>query len=202
MAVQRANALPDESDLVRPHRWTRAVYDKMVECGILGPEDRVELLDGEIFTLPPISPEHSTATKLAERTLEAAFGPAFHARAQFALALDASSEPEPDVAIVKGDIRDYAHVHPGQAVLVAEVSVSTRFHDRKRKASLYARDGVTDYWIIDPIGLTVDVLREPVRDVKAIYGWSFHQVQRHAKGDILRPLAKPDARVAVADLLP
>src|SRR5947209_6864338 len=117
-------------------RFTRAEYYEMDRLGwFIG--QRVQLIAGEIIVMPSLNPPHSSATKLTEKALEAAFGPAFHARVQQPLTLPDDSEPEPDVAIVPGQPRDYLAVHPTTAPLVVEVSESTLKLDQEVKGSLY-----------------------------------------------------------------
>jgi hypothetical protein len=92
---------------VRTRRWTRTEYDRLVEVGVLGRDDRVELLDGLLVVREPQGTRHVTAVLRTRLALERAFGPGFHARPQAPVALDDTSEPEPDVAIVRGRISDY-----------------------------------------------------------------------------------------------
>jgi Uma2 family endonuclease len=92
----------------RLHRWSRNEYDRMVETGVFSPEARLELLDGEIVEMSPQKSLHASAVDLVEEVLRGGFGEGFYVRGQKPLTLDDYSEPEPDVAVVKGTIRDYA----------------------------------------------------------------------------------------------
>jgi len=107
------------------HRWTRAKYDRMVETGVFQPEARLELLDGEIIEMSPQKSPHATAVNLIAEALRGGFGTGFYVRGQMPLTLDDNSEPEPDVAVIKGNIRDYADHHPSSAVLIVEVADTT-----------------------------------------------------------------------------
>src|SRR5262245_8562612 len=108
-------------DTVQLRRWTRGEYDRLAELGILGPDERVELIDGEIVQVPPQQSRHATGVCLAMDALGLTFGAGFTIRVQLPLALGQYSEPEPDVAVVVGTARDYAEAHPTSALLVVEV---------------------------------------------------------------------------------
>src|SRR6266498_1801107 len=147
---------------VRTWRWTRAEYDRLIEAGVFRPGDPIELLGGQLIVAEPQGSAHFTAVQLAEDALRAAFGPGWEVRAQGPLALDAESEPEPDVAVVPGTPRDYRDGHPTHAALVVEVAEWSLRGDRGDKGSLYARAGIADYWIVNLVDGVLEVLREPV----------------------------------------
>src|SRR5712691_1177663 len=184
------------------NRWTRAEYDRLIELGVFRKEDRIELIGGELIVAEPPSPEHYTATRRSTRALEAAFGPAWEVRPEGPIALDDESEPEPDVAVVPGGPDDYRHAHPSRPVLTLEISLSSLATDRERKASLYARAGLADYWILNLIARVLEVYREPVPDAAAPSGWRYARREIIAPPGRIAPLAAPAAPVAVADLLP
>ncbi len=191
----------DERDVV-PRRWTRAEYDRMVEVGVLGEDDRVELIDGEILTMSPQDSLHSTAVSLASEALRAAFAGAGHVRSQCPIALDEVSEPEPDLAVVSGGIRDYAQEHPTTALLIVEVALATLAYARRRKSSLYARAGIPEYWVINLRDRCLEVYRGPAPREDARYGYEYAVVEHLSAGGTVTPLLAPAASIAVADLLP
>ena len=137
-------------------KWTRLEHDRLVEAEILGPEDRVELLGGQMIVKEPQHSPHATTVQLVQRTLDCAFGPGWSVRLQLPIALAEDSEPEPDVCVVRGDPRDYRDAHPERPVLIVEVSLSRLGFDREHKGSLYARVGITDYrpcaWRVVTVG--------------------------------------------------
>ena len=108
----------------------------MVEAGVLAPGERAELIDGEVLAMTPQGSLHATAVVLVEEALRAAFAAGYVIRVQMPLALDPSSEPEPDVAVVRGSPRDYRDAHPTSALLVVEVANATLGYDRDQKGSL------------------------------------------------------------------
>jgi len=190
-----------ERDL-RTKRWKRTEYERLVDNGIFVPGERIELIDGLLVVAEPQSSSHFTAVSLAQRALARAFGEGWHVRAQGPIALDDTSEPEPDVAVVRGELRDYVHAHPEDPVLVVEVSLTSLEFDRVHKSSLYARAGRPEYWIVNLVDRVVEVRRTPAPASSAPYGWDYTTVEILRPGEGARPLAAPDAQIAVSDLLP
>ncbi|MCL2641153.1 MAG: Uma2 family endonuclease [Phycisphaerales bacterium] len=182
-----------------PHRFTREEYYRLGELGMFEGQ-RVELIEGEIVDMAPQLTPHAMATSLALQALQKAF-PGYLVRIQMPLSFGAS-EPEPDLAIVTGQPRDYPTGHPQTALLVVEVSESTLRYDRTRKASLYARAGIKDYWVLNLVKNCLEVMRGPVEDGNAEFGWRYASVTTLKSGDLVSPLAKPQAVIAVTDLLP
>jgi Uma2 family endonuclease len=186
---------------IQTKRWTRVEYERLIDLGVFGPGDRLELLGGQLIVAEPQGAEHYTAIFRATHALEGAFGPGFLIRPQGPVALDDESEPEPDLAVVSGDVGDYRLAHPARPVLAVEVAVSSLAFDRTHKASLYARAGVADYWIVNLVDRVVEVHRQPAPDAGAPYGWTFSSVTVLSEGDVLVPLAAPASSVSVASLL-
>lgn len=189
-------------DAVLLRRWTRQEYDKMVTAGIFPPGERVELVDGEILAMTPQGSAHATGVRLTEEALRVVFGAGYDVRIQMPLALDPSSEPEPDVTVVHGSPRDYRDAHPTSALLLVEVADTTLLYDREQKGSLYARAGVAEYWIVNLLDHCVEVYRDPALLSQGRYGWGYRTAQTYTVGDHFSPLTAPQARVSVADLLP
>ena len=146
-------------DAVQPRRWTRQEYEQLGELGVLGPEEHVELIGGEIVQVPPQQTRHATGVYLAQVALSAVFRAGFLVRVQLPLALGQYSEPEPDVAVVAGRPRDFVVDHPTSALLVVEIAEATLSFDRNTKASLYAAAGIPEYWIVDPQEKRIVVLK-------------------------------------------
>ena len=187
---------------VRTRRWTRAEYDRLIEIGFFQPGDPVELLGGELLVAEPQGSRHYTAICLVEGALRTAFGAGWVIRSQGPVALDDESEPEPDVAVVAGSVRDYSGEHPGRPVLVVEVSESSLRLDRERKGSLYARAGLDDYWIVNLVESVLEISRGPVADSSASYGWRYASRIVLGPDASATPLAAPAASIPVRALLP
>jgi Uma2 family endonuclease len=181
---------------------SRVRYDRLIEAGIFGPEDRVELLDGLIVVREPRGGPHATVVGLVRAALERAFGSAYHVREEKPIALDERSEPEPDVVVVPGQLRDYLTAHPSRPVLVVEVAETSLALDRLRKGGLYARAGIADYWIVNLVDELLEVYREPVRAPAGHGDWKYDVVRVLGRQAIVTPLAAPRARIRVAALLP
>jgi Uma2 family endonuclease len=183
-------------------RWTRAEYDRMIDCGILDEDEHVQLIAGEIVQMAAHKSPHATSVVLGGDLLRSVIGPHFHVRTQLPLALDPDSEPEPDLAVVAGEPRAYRDGHPTTAALVVEVADTTLTFDRRRKGSLYARAGILDCWIVNLVNRVLEVYRSPVVDASAPLGYSYRERSRLTEGQTVTPLAFPAASIAVADLLP
>jgi Uma2 family endonuclease len=186
----------------RTRRFTRAEYDRLIELGVFQPGEDIELIGGELIVAEPQGAPHYTAIRKTAKALEAAFGLGWNVRMEGPIGLDDESEPEPDVAVVSGSLDDYAREHPSRPVLTVEVADSSLALDRRHKGSLYARAGLTDYWILNLVDRVLEVYRSPVEDSAAPFGW------RYAEREVLdafarvTPLAAPQSSVSVSQLLP
>lgn len=187
---------------VRTRQWTRAEYDRLIEIGVFRPGDAVELLGGDLVVAEPQSSPHYTAIHLAGDALRTAFGAGWVIRTQAPIALDDQSEPEPDVAVAQGTPREYVGEHPARPVLVVEVALSSVALDRDHKGSLYARAQLPDYWIVNLVDRVLEVYRQPVSDLAAVFGWRYGSRQTLRAEASIAPLAAPEAGVRVSDLLP
>jgi len=183
-----------------PRRWTTAEYYALSDAGFFDNE-RVELLDGEIWTLPAHGTPHFSAIRRATRSIEEAFGAEFEVRAQAPITLDDGTEPEPDVAVVPGSSLDYEDHHPlsTEVRLLVEVSDATLRKDRSKKVNDYARAGITDYWIINLVNRQLEVHRDPALMAS---GFGYKTILTLFDGDTIAPLLAPNGIIAVGDLFP
>jgi Uma2 family endonuclease len=129
------------------------------------------------------------------------FGTTARVRVQLPIALDEDSEPEPDVSVVSGPLANADPALPSRALLIVEISDSSLTLDRTEKASLYARAGIADYWILNLTERVLEVHREPTPGSTAPYGWRYRLIHRLAGGDVISPLAAPRSRIPVARLI-
>lgn len=189
-----------DSDFLHPRRWTREEFYRLAECGFFE-DERVELLDGEIWTLPAQNTPHFSAVEAAAEVLLIAFGESHTARRHGPITLDDGTEPEPDVVIAPGSWRDYVghHPTPPEVRLLVEVSDATLAKDRNKKARDYSRAGIADYWIINLIDRQLEVYRDPAAFPN---GHRYKSRQVLVDGDTIAPLSAPSSPVAVAALLP
>ena len=186
---------------VTTRRWRRAEYDRLVELGIFAGE-RLELLDGLLAVREPQGSSHAAIVGQIGDALRSAFGAGWHARLQAPLALDDDSEPEPDVAVVAGEYRDYITRHPSTAALVVEVADSSLGLDRRLKVGLYARAGLPEYWIANLVEGVLEVHRDPRPEPETAYGWVYRSVEILRPPASVTPLGAPGSLIPVADLLP
>lgn len=178
-------------------RWTVAEYHRAAEMGIFGPEERLELINGEIIRMSPQNGPHATGSTLAEGVIQEVFRAGYVVRIQKPLTLGEDSEPEPDIAVVRGKARDYLKAHPTTAELVVEVADSSLQFDRGKKAASYARAGTPEYWILNVPDRMLEVYRDPDPGAE-----KYRSMAQYDESDTVSPLAAPDARVAVRDLVP
>ena len=131
---------------------------------------------------------------LAEQTLRAALGDSFQVRGEQPFALDDISQPQPDISVVRGSIRDYIDEQPSETPLLVG---GVRFLPtaRSRTRSLEARNAVAEYWILDLKAARLEVHRDPA-------GSEYLSKTTLGAQDAVFPLCAPDAAIAVADLLP
>ena len=145
------------------YRISVDVYHRMIDAGILGEDDRVELLEGVIVAMPPQRADHSALIARLTRWLVRAAGDEYSVRVQLPLAVSDDSEPEPDLALVRA-ADESLRAQPAWAALVVEGSRTTLDTDRRIKGALYARAGIPEYWLVDVVSETVEVYAEPDTD--------------------------------------
>jgi len=125
-------------------------YYRMAEVGILGPEDRVELIDGEIIWMSPIGDRHALCVNIANELFVLAFNRKAIVSVQNPIRLNNYSEPQPDIVLRKTHPeRQNKHPRPEDTILVVEVSDTTFKYDSTFKLPRYAKAGVPEVWIED-----------------------------------------------------
>jgi len=183
-------------------RWTAKEFYKLLDHGFFR-DGHVELIEGVIFRMPAQKNFHFLSIDLTRRALETAFGAGYWVRAQGSLDLSPYSVLDPDIAVVQGNPRDYKKdENPTNALLIVEIADTTLGYDRHRKASLYARVGIEDYWIVNLRRRQLEVRRQPAANIHPRYGFGYASLTTLGPTDVVSPLAAPQARIAVADLLP
>ena len=197
----KAPAAPEIQDAPaytpQTRKFTVAEYYRMAEVGILQPDEKVQLIEGEIILMPPIGPEH--AADVDEfLALFAQYAPGrYRLRIQNPVRLDNGSEPEPDVALLRLRPDGYRGAHPAPAdvLLVIEVSDSTLTYDRNVKAHLYGRHNIPETWVRNLPEDCIERFTEPGPE-----GYARHTI--HRRGETLTPVSLPDLSFAVEGLLP
>lgn len=140
--------------LERSKRWTKDEYQKLTT---IFPEGvRVELVEGVLVEMSPQNPQHSYCVAKLSKALTRGLPENYTVRVQLPLDLTNSSQPEPDIAVVKADSKHFS-AHPTNALLVVEVADTSLEYDRETKKALYQTAGIPEYWIVDVGSRTVEV---------------------------------------------
>ncbi len=153
----------EEPGLMQRHRLTVAEYHRMADAGVLAPDARVELIEGEIVDMAPMKGTHAWVVRRLDRLLQLTVKERAIVSCQLPLRLGDRSEPEPDLMLLRPTPNEYAQAHPTAAdvLLLIEVSESTLAFDRGVKLPLYAQHGVPEVWIVDLDNRLVRFFRRP-----------------------------------------
>lgn len=177
--------------------FTTAEYHAMGDSGILSEDDRVELIEGEIWQMSPIGPPHASHVARLDYVLQRRLkeGQAI-VGVQAPIHLDDFSEPQPDLALLRFRQNFYASAlpTPQDTLLVIEVSDTTVRHDRQVKMNLYARHGLPEAWLVDLPSSVIEVYRDPSPQ-------GYREVLTLRRGDRISPLAFPDLMIEVDAIL-
>src|SRR4051812_11388648 len=168
-------------------------YYEMARVGILKPDERVELLDGEIVPMNPIGSPHAWCVIRLNRYFSG-FADRFVVIVQSPLRLGERSEPEPNIVLLQLDTSQDRHPGPQDVFLVIEVADSSIRIDRLRKLPMYARAGIVEYWIVDLNAEQIEIYRDPVRS-------RYRSATLAGRGDTISPLCAPDFAVDVTTVL-
>ncbi|HTL31437.1 MAG TPA: Uma2 family endonuclease [Tepidisphaeraceae bacterium] len=191
--------------LTQPRRkthWTYAEYYRMAEMGFFR-DQRVELINGEIIEMPPQGEEHGVGILLLTKVLNSVFAAGHVVRVQLPLHTGVNEEPEPDIAVVAGDIRDsIRYGRPSSALLIVEVAGTTLAYDLGEKAEIYAAAGITEYWVLDLEGHCLVVHRRPEKISTAARGARYADITTLKAHESISPLAAANRAVRIADVLP
>lgn len=172
-------------------------YYRMVEVGILQADENLELINGQIIKkMAPQGSYHAAAISRTNRILFDRFFANALVRLQLPITLNESSEPEPDIALVKFEPTDYENAHPTatDVLLIIEVADSTLAGDLTLKNTLYAQAGIKDYWVLDVENQQLHVLREPTET-------GYQSVEVLDKTQAIAPVAFPESAIQIADIL-
>lgn len=189
-----AESAPDDGVRIRP--ITVDEFYRMSEAGIFDPDERIELLDGQLIVMPTDGPPHgANASRLLEAMILRFAGRAI-VRAGNALPLNAITELLPDVGLVHFREDWYSSAKPGprDVLLLIEVSDSSLRYDRGRKLRAYAKAGIPEYWVVDLVHGRVEVYADPRDDA-----YAFTQVLD--RDESIAPRAFPDDVIAVSSIL-
>ena len=179
------------------YRFTVKKYEEMIRAGILDENDRVELIRGEIVEKMPIGDHHvATIIQLNDLFSRLITGLVF-VSSQNPIRLP-DSQPEPDVCLLEWKVDFYRSGKPTPAniLLLIEVADSTLEYDRTDKLTLYAENGISEYWIVNLVDEQIEVFRSPQAN------GTYAQTSIHRRGEMISLVAFPNLNVPVEDLLP
>lgn len=177
--------------------FTRDEYYAMAEAGILKQEDRVELIEGEIYRMAPIGNPHAGCVNRLVRAFSTLVGQSRTILSpQNPVHLNDISEPQPDVTLLRPreDFYSEGHPQPADVLLLIEAADSSIRFDRSTKVPLYALNGIAEVWLVELVKRCIEVYRHPARD-------GYKTVQRFHRGDRIAPQAFPDFEIEVAAIL-
>ena len=192
-----APATPSRPAAPTRRRFTVAEYYAMAEAGILAPDERVELLDGDVIVMPPINEWHASRVGRFTNTLPLQFQGQAIVWIQNPVRLDDASEPEPDVMLLRWRDDFYENGHPGPAdvLLLIEVSDTTVDYDHSAKLAAYAAAGIPEVWIVNRPDRRIESYADPTGDAYAT-------VRHYGAGESIAPSAFPDIVLQVDQIIP
>jgi Uma2 family endonuclease len=152
-------------DIRLRHRFTVADYHRMAETGMLAPNARVELIEGEILDMPPIGSPHAGTVGFLGKRLERAAGDHALVFVQNPIFIEMNNEPQPDLMLLRPrpDFYRSSHPTPADVLLIIEVAESSLAYDTQIKLPLYAHHGIPEVWIADLPNRRFLVHRTPTR---------------------------------------
>lgn len=165
-------------------------YYKMAEVGLLAPDARVELIEGEIIDMAPIGSSHVGVLNFLTNHLVKIANQRAIVSVQSPLRLGELSEPQPDLMLLKPRSDHYKKSHPtvDDVLLLIEVSDSTLKYDLGPKLALYSKSNIAEYWVIDLNGKQLHCMRDPAAA-------QYRVVQTLASPQVVAPTALPDVQV-------
>lgn len=179
---------------LQSHRFTVTDFYRMADVGILGPEDRVELIDGEVVEMNPIGSRQAACVRRLNQLLSAGAQGAI-VSVQDPVRLGDLSEPQPDLAILRPrkDFYSGSHPTPADVLLLVEVADSSLAFDLEIKLPLYAASGIPEVWI-------VDLQQSKVTSFSAPESGRYEQIRQFLPNERMAPLHLPDVELRAADI--
>jgi Uma2 family endonuclease len=171
-------------------------YHLMVEAGVFRPDERVELVRGELIEMPPIGRSHRAGTNRLTRLFFERFNGRAVVQVQCSVVVSDDSEPQPDFALLRWDPTGYEGRDPGpdDTFLLVEVGVSSRRFDREVKVPLYAETRIPEVWLVDLVERAVFIFRDPVAD-------SYTTTIVATRGDVVACAAFPEDPIPVDEII-
>ncbi len=177
-------------------KFSVADYYAMAEAGILAPQERVELLNGEVIEMAPIGEPHAFSVDWITEQLFLSLGQRAIVRIQNPLLLNDRSMPQPDLLLLerRDDFYRHRHPSPGDVLLLIEVSDTTVAFDRTEKLALYAAAGIPETWIVNIPGHRIESYTEPENG-------QYGTVRCFGIGESISPQAFPDITIDIEPIM-
>ena len=195
--VAATAAVPDAPEPLTPHRYRLTVteYHRLGENGIFDEDSRVEMIEGDLIVMPPIGEQHASKTRLLNRLFSLQVGDTAIVDVQNPVVLNAHSEPQPDMVLLKPrpDFYESAYPRPEDVLLLIEVSDSTLRYDRDTKVPLYAKAGIPEVWLLDVAGQRLEIYRRPSPE-------GYREIRYPEATENIAPVLLPELSLSVASL--
>jgi Uma2 family endonuclease len=177
-------------------RFTRDEFAQIAAAGVLGEDDRVELIEGEIVEMSPLGSQHAACVDRLNHRLQSLVQNRAIVRVQNPIRLDEYSQPQPDIALVQPRDDFYAggHPEPEDVLVLIEVSESSLTYDRDVNLPLYARAGIVEVWLVALLPQVIEVYRAPGES-------SYDEKRTYRRGQTIAPMHLSDAELAVERIL-
>ena len=176
-------------------RFNVQEFYKLAEAGILSEDDRVELLDGQIMVMAPIGENHRTVVDSLAEVFTDQRRSRYRVAVQNPLRIDHQDEPQPDIVLYDRSVIG-RHPTPLDVFLIVEVADTSLDYDQRSKVPVYASAGIKEVWIIDLSTYSIQTYRDANTSTRR-----YATVESHARTSWISPLAFPDVRVCLDDLL-
>lgn len=170
-------------------------FHRMGEMGLFRPDERIELIGGELITIAPIGGPHLRAVNVLSNLLSHALGRAAVVSTQNPIALPPDNEPQPDIAVLSADFWSRNSVPTAADVLlIVEVADTSLDYDRDHKVPLYAKHGIPEVWLINLQSQCIECFLQPA-------GQTYQVARELRAGDVLRPSRAPGVTIAASEIL-
>jgi len=182
--------------LAEKYLFSVADYYRMAEAGILGEDDRVELIEGEIVQMTPVGSRHASCVNRLNVLFSQRSDSPFIICVQNPIRLGNLTEPQPDIVLAKprDDYYESCHPTPDDILLLVEIADSSIEYDRQTKIPLYARHGIPESWLVDLVQRTIEIYTNPTET-------GYLTQNEMKKGDVFSPLAFPELQVSVEEII-
>lgn len=184
-------------------RFSLDEFQHLVELGIFGEDERIELLDGLLVEMSPINPRHALCVDKLNRLFNHLLYDKAWIRVQSPIVLEGTdSQPQPDLtaAVVQPEAYEVRHVTAPEVLLLVEVADSSLHGDQTDKLKLYAAAGISEYWIVNLVDNQLEVYQEPY--FSAAGEGAYKRKRTYSHGETVAPQSFPECEVALTDILP